>query len=104
MSTGAPSDGKKRIVAMTRERLVLYPTNNNTCRGLSHNLRNAGAHRCARFALIAGFGRSWRSAHEEHGPDEGAIPGDHRARAWRRSRWASAKNNRGERNASSVLS
>src|SRR3954470_16480585 len=34
-STGAPSDGKKRIVAIPRARLVLNPTNDNACRGLA---------------------------------------------------------------------
>src|SRR6478609_6229830 len=33
-STGAPSDGKKRIVAMPRARLMPHPTNDNACRGL----------------------------------------------------------------------
>src|SRR4051812_38196222 len=48
-STGAPSDGKKRIVAIPSGRLVPYPTNDNACEGLSaRELAGKGAFRAFR--------------------------------------------------------
>src|SRR6187402_1275428 len=50
-STGAPSDGKKRIVAIPRRRLVLYPPNDNAG-GIWRAAARGEGGRSSRFRLV----------------------------------------------------